>query len=155
MHRLDGTDKLSCCLVYCRGCKNSLPPACQTFAAASLTNTDNYHYPGPPSTPHTRACASTGAVYAWSPTCAAVTPVNAQCPGAALCQPGNGAAESVATCTANGWVVTNECSPTGCSGLPTPPKNATFASCSVPGFLNEVRLAARLLAVPQWATTTN
>lgn len=37
--------------------------------------------------------------------------------------------------------MTNECSPTGCSGLPTPPENATFASCGVPGFLNKVRLA--------------
>lgn len=149
-------NKVSCCFVHCRGCKNKLPPACQTFAASSLASTDHYsgsyHYPAPPSTPkpHTPTCASTGAVYAWSPTCAAVTPVNGQCPGAALCQPGNGAAESVATCTASGWVVTNQCSPMGCSGQPTPaPKNATFASCSVPGFINQVRLAKILLVVLQ------
>lgn len=119
-----------CCSGTCvyRGCNGALPPTCQTH----LPQTDYYHDDHPP------ACASTGATYAWAANCANPTAVDGSCQGVALCPINGAAATATATCTAVGWVVTNNCQPARCAAAPGAPPNGT-STCSVPGILNQVR----------------
>lgn len=119
-----------------KSCGGRLPPTVCTATTPRANILRRRPVPNDPAA----ACSSPGATYLWSPKCAEQTAIGGTCKGSSLCQPGDVSTAATATCTSDGWVVSDDCYP--CREPPEAPTNGNFSTCQVPGFRFQACTAA-------------